>query len=86
MSTTARALTLKDTAYMNKCMDNQFAPQEKTTRQIVREEIQRQKQLDKLEEKYQNGEISKFEYKVQKTILNMPNLEDIVQPSFSTTA
>lgn len=81
MPTTAFAPTL------NKTADNvnSFAPQEKTTRQIVREEIQRQKQLDKLEEKYQNGEISKFEYKVQKAVLNMPNLEDIVQPSFSKT-
>lgn len=82
MPTTAFAPSLNKTTELQ----NSFAPQEKSTRQIVREEIQRQKQLDKLEEKYQNGEISKFEYKVQKAILNTPNLVDVVQPSFSTTA
>lgn len=49
-----------------------FAPMPKSTRQIVREEIQRQKKLDDLEAKYQNGEISKFEYTIQKAVLNMP--------------
>ena len=49
-----------------------FAPREKSTREIVREEIQRQKKLDELETKYQNGEISKFEYTIQKAVLNMP--------------
>ena len=53
-----------------------FAPQEKSTRQIVREEIQRQKKLDKLEEQYKNGEISKLDYNVQKAILNMPVVFD----------
>ena len=49
-----------------------FAPQQPSTREIVREEIQRQKKLDELETKYQNGEISKFEYTIQKAVLNMP--------------
>ncbi|MBQ8887367.1 MAG: hypothetical protein IJY61_06675 [Candidatus Gastranaerophilales bacterium] len=55
---------------------NSFAPQEKPTKQIVREEIQRQKKLDKLEEQYKNGEISKLDYNVQKAILNMPVVFD----------
>ena len=57
----------------------EFAPEGKTTRQIVREEIQRQKKLDALETKYQNGEISKFEYNVQKAMLNIPNLIETPQ-------
>ena len=52
-----------------------FAPQQKPTRQIVREEIQRQKKLDELEAKYEKGEISKFEYTIQKAMLNMPEIK-----------
>ena len=48
-----------------------FAPQQKSTREIVRQELQRQKNLDELEAKYANGEISKLDYNVQKAILNM---------------
>lgn len=63
-------------------------PQEKPTRQIIREEIQRQKELDKLESKYEAGEISKFEYVIGKALLNMPNpvMYCEVQPKYSTTA
>lgn len=42
-------------------------------RRIVREEIERQKKLDELEQKYKNGEISKFEYTVGKLVLNGHN-------------
>lgn len=63
-----------------------FAPVPKDTRTIVREEIQRQKALDKLEEKYQAGEISKFEYNVQKAMINgFPQITN-PKPSYSTTA
>lgn len=41
-------------------------------RRIVREEIERQKKLDELEQKYKNGEISKFEYYTGRMVLNMP--------------
>lgn len=57
-----------------------FAPMPRSTREIVREEIQRQKKLDELETKYQNGEISKFEYTVQKAFLNMPAIKP--EPSY----
>lgn len=62
------------------CCENRIAPQQKPTRQIVREEIQRQKKLDDLEAKYKNGEISKFEYTVQKAVLNMPIIKP--EPSY----
>ena len=64
-----------------------FAPVPKDTRTIVREEIKRQKELDKLEEKYQNGDISKLEYKLQKALINnMPIIPDCNCKQFSTTA
>ena len=72
MTTVAASKTL---VQQNKIGDS-FAPQQKPTRQIVREEIQRQKKLDELEAKYQNGEISKLEYNVQKAVLNMPAVFD----------
>lgn len=46
-------------------------PQEKSTRQIVREEIKRQKQLDQLEQRYEAGEISDFEYKASKALIHL---------------
>lgn len=51
-----------------------FAPRPSTgdVRRVVREEIKRQKKLDELEAKYQAGEISKFEYNINKFVLNMP--------------
>lgn len=69
--------------------ERSFAPKEKDTRTIVREEIQRQKQLDKLEEKYNAGEISKFEYTVQKAIIKGLPVTINVKPDvckFATTA
>ena len=60
-------------------------PQQKSTREIVREEIQRAEKLKKLEEKHKAGEITDFEYMVQKIILNTPTLPKS-EPKFSTTA
>ncbi len=60
-------------------------PKQKSTREIVREEIQRAEKLKELEEKHQNGEITDFEYMVQKIILNTPTLPKS-EPKFSTTA
>lgn len=73
MTTVAASRTF---ATQNGVYGDSFAPHEKSTRQIVREEIQRQKKLDELEAKYQNGEISKLEYNVQKAVLNMPVVFD----------
>ncbi len=53
-------------------------------RRIVREEIERQKKLDELEEKYKNGEISKFEYYTNKMVLNMPTNPPVVYNQFPT--
>ncbi len=70
------------------CMGHSsFAPMPKDTRTIVREEIQRQKALDKLEEKYQAGEISKFEYNVQKAMIKgFPMLPEVQTVKYTTTA
>ena len=69
---------------------NSIMPQEKSTRQIVREEIKRAQELEKLEEKYKAGEISGFEYKAQKFLLETPVLLDktMKKPGvvYSTTA
>lgn len=49
-----------------------IAPRKKdNTREIIKEELEKQKKLDKLEEKYNAGEISKFEYTVSKAMLTM---------------
>ena len=56
--------------------DYKYAPKNSQTREIIRDEIQRQHKIDNLEEKYKNGEISKVEYNVQKAILNMPVVFD----------
>ena len=68
---------------------NSIMPQEKSTRQIVREEIKRAQELEKLEEKYKAGEISDFEYKAQKFLLEVPVVLDKAQKTcvvYSTTA
>ncbi len=82
MSTTALASTQaagRNTSIM---------PQEKSTRQIVREEIKRAEELKKLEEKYEAGEISKFEYTAQKYLLNLPVVTELPVGThcYSTTA
>ncbi len=46
-------------------------PQEKSPRQIVRQEIKRAKELEALQAKYEAGEISKFEYAVNKAAIEM---------------
>ena len=65
-------------------------PREKSTREIVREEIKRAEKLKELEQKHQAGEISDFEYKSQKFLLESPILFDNVQNKkgavYSTTA
>ncbi|HIS88866.1 TPA: hypothetical protein IAA87_05550 [Candidatus Avigastranaerophilus faecigallinarum] len=65
-------------------------PKEKSTREIVREEIKRAEKIKELEQKHQAGEISDFEYKAQKFLLETPVLFDntIKKPSvvYSTTA
>lgn len=67
-------------------------PREKSPREIIREEIKREKKLEELEQKHDAGEISDFEYNVQKFILNMPEITPYKsanhQPGtcFSTTA
>ena len=73
MTTVAKTTAFAPQTSINR---ESFAPQDKSTRQIVREEIQRQKKLDELEVKYQKGEISKLEYNVQKAVLNMPVVFD----------
>ncbi len=52
-------------------IDPTSSRQNKETRQIVKNEINHQKELYKLEQKYENGEISKGKYFKQKTILNL---------------
>ena len=41
-------------------------PKEKSTREIVREEIKRAEKLKELEQKHQAGEISDFEYNIDR--------------------
>ena len=73
---------------LQNCPTKGIAPMPKDTRTVVKEEMKRQKELDKLEAKYQNGEISKLEYGIQKAIVN--NMPIITDPRsgmhFSTTA
>ena len=63
---------------------------EKSTREIVREEIKRAEKLKELEEKHESGEISDFEYRAQKFLLETPVLLDkttkIPGAVYSTTA
>ena len=65
-------------------------PKEKSTREIVREEIKRAENLKELEEKHQAGEISDFEYKAQKFLLETPVMIDNLPKKpgvvYSTTA
>lgn len=95
-STTARAKapqemdlgkTLASTT--SKCCE--FAPQKKPKREIVREELKNQKELDKLEEKYN----TKFKYLINKAALNLPSIDGMAKckssndnptTHFSTTA
>lgn len=58
----------------------------KETRQIVKNEINHQKELYKLEQKYENGEISKGKYFKQKTILNLKHaVKNIFTGNVGTT-
>jgi hypothetical protein len=73
-----------------KCIhnDNAILPQRKSTRQIVREELQRQKELKELEVKHKSGEISEFSYRAQRALLEMKYMELPQNPEriFSTIA
>ena len=68
MSTTALAGCCPNEVYSNRIMPRRDGD----VRRIVREEIERQKKLDELERKYEAGEISKFEYRLNKFVLTMP--------------
>lgn len=68
MSTTA----LNGMYPVETCPRGVMPTRQNDVRRIVREEIERQKKLDELERKYQNGEISKFEYYTNKVALNLP--------------
>ncbi len=85
MSTTAYA-PIRTTKCIN--YDNALLPQRKSTRQIVREELQRQKELKELEAKHKSGEISEFSYRAQRALLEMKYMELPQTPKriFSTTA
>ncbi len=65
-------------------------PREKSTREIAREEIKRAEKLKTIEQKHQAGEISDFEYKAQKFLLETPVLLDKTAKKpgvvYSTTA
>ena len=53
---------------------NNFAPQPQSkdnTKLIVKTELKRAKELEKLEEKHKNGEITDFEYRVNKAAINL---------------
>ena len=70
MSTTA--MVEGNTRFPNQ---RNIMPREKSTRQIVREEIQYQNALKELEEKHNAGKISDFEYKCAKALLYLSNVE-----------
>ncbi len=70
---------------------NNLGKNENSTRKIVKDEIQRAKKLEEIENKYKSGEISEFEYKASKFLLSItPNDKDIMSKKshtvFSTTA
>ncbi len=53
---------------------NNFAPRPQSkdnTKLIVKTELKRAKELEKLEEKHKNGEITDFEYRVNKAAINL---------------
>lgn len=67
----------------------QVMQRQQEIRKIVREEIKRAEKLKELEEKHQAGEISDFEYKAQKFLLEAPVVLDKAQKTgvvYSTTA
>lgn len=60
-------------------------PQKKSPRQVARQEIKRAKELEALKAKYDAGEISKFEYAVNKAAIEMVYNSDLLDyPSTRT--
>jgi len=80
MSTTALNGMYPSTMYPGAIMPTR----RNDVRRIVREEIERQKKLDELEQKYKNGEISKFEYYTNKVALNFPQNPPVVYNQMPT--
>ena len=67
----------------------QVMQRQQEIRKIVREEIKRAEKLKELEQKHKAGEISDFEYKAQKFLLEAPVVLDNAQKTgvvYSTTA
>ena len=67
----------------------QVIQRQQEIRKIVREEIKRAEKLKELEQKHKAGEVSDFEYKAQKFLLEAPVLFDKAQKTgvvYSTTA
>lgn len=67
----------------------QVIQRQQEIRKIVREEIKRAEKLKELEQKHKAGEISDFEYKAQKFLLEAPVVLDNAQKTgvvYSTTA
>ncbi len=67
----------------------QVMQRQQEIRKIVREEIKRAEKLKELEQKHKAGEISDFEYKAQKFLLEAPVVLDKAQKTgvvYSTTA
>ena len=57
-------------------------------RKAIREELKRERELQRLETQYRQGEISEFSYRMQKAVINAPVVIDALEakPMFSTTA
>ena len=67
----------------------QVMQRQQEIRKIVREGIKRAEKLKELEQKHKAGEISDFEYKAQKFLLEAPVVLDKAQKTgvvYSTTA
>lgn len=70
---------------------NRFLPSqrvENTLKLKIQQELERKAQLERLERKYQAGEISKFEYVVNKAAINIA-YDGLLKPDYvrySTTA
>ncbi len=60
-------------------------PQQRSPREIARQEIKREKELDALKAKYEAGEISKFEYAVNKAAIEMTYNSDLLDNPFPRT-
>ena len=68
---------MSTTALVGNNMPTGIMPQQKSPRQIARQEIKRAKELEALKNKYEAGEISKFEYAVNKAAIEMFYNQDL---------